>query len=178
MASNKKSSRQLANREIRFPYVRLIVADGAQFGIIPTKEAREKATNSNLDLVCVSPNADPPVCKIIDLGKLKYEQKKKYKENVKKSRETRVLLKEMVFKPQIEEHDFNIKLNKIQKFLDAGNKVKITVRFRGRELSFKDQGFALVERVTERVQAEWDQKPSFLGRHLIGILKPSDISPR
>ncbi len=174
MASNKKSSRQLANNEIRFPYVRLIGADGAQFGIIPTKEARTKAIDSNLDLVCVSPNADPPVCKIIDLGKLKYEQKKKYKENVKKSRETRVTLKEMVFKPQIDEHDFNIKLNKIQKFLDAGNKVKITVRFRGRELSFKDQGFALVEKVTEQIQADWDQTPSFLGRHLIGILKPNN----
>ena len=174
MASNKKSSRQLANNEIRFPYVRLIGADGAQFGIIPTKEARTKAIDSNLDLVCVSPNADPPVCKIIDLGKLKYEQKKKYKENVKKSRDTRVTLKEMVFKPQIDEHDFNIKLNKIQKFLNAGNKVKITVRFRGRELSFKDQGFALVEKVTKQVQADWDQKPSFLGRHLIGILKPNN----
>ncbi len=174
MASRKKSSRQLANNEIRFPYVRLIGADGAQFGIIPTKEARTKAIDSNLDLVCVSPNADPPVCKIIDLGKLKYEQKKKYKENVKKSRETRVTLKEMVFKPQIDEHDFNIKLNKIQKFLDAGNKVKITVRFRGRELSFKDQGFALVEKVTEQIQADWDQTPSFLGRHLIGILKPNN----
>ena len=80
MTSNKKkSSRQLANHEIRSPYVRLIGADGAQFGIIPTKEAREKATDSNLDLVCVSPNADPPVCKIIDLGKFKYAQKKKYK---------------------------------------------------------------------------------------------------
>ena len=174
MASRKKSSRQLANNEIRFPYVRLIGADGAQFGIIPTKEARTKAIDSNLDLVCVSPNADPPVCKIIDLGKLKYEQKKKYKENVKKSRDTRVTLKEMVFKPQIDEHDFNIKLNKIQKFLDAGNKVKITVRFRGRELSFKDQGFALVEKVTEQIQADWDQTPSFLGRHLIGILKPNN----
>ncbi len=174
MASRKKSLRQLANNEIRFPYVRLIGADGAQFGIIPTKEARTKAIDSNLDLVCVSPNADPPVCKIIDLGKLKYEQKKKYKENVKKSRDTRVTLKEMVFKPQIDEHDFNIKLNKIQKFLDAGNKVKITVRFRGRELSFKDQGFALVEKVTEQIQADWDQTPSFLGRHLIGILKPNN----
>ena len=174
MASRKKSSRQLANNEIRFPYVRLIGADGAQFGIIPTKVARTKAIDSNLDLVCVSPNADPPVCKIVDLGKLKYEQKKKYKENVKKSRETRVTLKEMVFKPQIDEHDFNIKLNKIQKFLNAGNKVKITVRFRGRELSFKDQGFALVEKVTKQVQADWDQKPSFLGRHLIGILKPNN----
>ena len=174
MASNKKSSRQLANNEIRFPYVRLIGADGAQFGIIPTKEAHTKAIDSNLDLVCVSPNADPPVCKIIDLGKLKYEQKKKYKENVKKSRETRVTLKEMVFKPQIDEHDFNIKLNKIQKFLNAGNKVKITVRFRGRELSFKDQGFALVEKITKQIQADWDQTPSFLGRHLIGILKPNN----
>ena len=174
MASRKRSARQLANNEIRFPYVRLIGADGAQFGIIPTKEAHTKAIDSNLDLVCVSPNADPPVCKIIDLGKLKYEQKKKYKENVKKSRETRVTLKEMVFKPQIDEHDFNIKLNKIQKFLDAGNKVKITVRFRGRELSFKDQGFALVEKVTKQIQADWDQTPSFLGRHLIGILKPNN----
>ena len=174
MASRKKSLRQLANNEIRFPYVRLIGADGAQFGIIPTKEARTKAIDSNLDLVCVSPNADPPVCKIIDLGKLKYEQKKKYKENVKKSRDTRVTLKEMVFKPQIDEHDFNIKLNKIQKFLDAGNKVKITVRFRGRELSFKDQGFALVEKITKQIQADWDQTPSFLGRHLIGILKPNN----
>ena len=174
MASRKKSSRLFANLEFRFPYVRLIGADGAQFGIMPTKEARTKAIDSNLDLVCVSPNADPPVCKIVDLGKLKYEQKKKYKENVKKSRETRVTLKEMVFKPQIDEHDFNIKLNKIQKFLNAGNKVKITVRFRGRELSFKDQGFALVEKVTKQVQADWDQKPSFLGRHLIGILKPNN----
>ena len=89
MTNKKNSSRQLANREIRFPYVRLIGADGAQFGIVPTKEAREKATNSNLDLVCVSPNADPPVCKIIDLGKLKYEQKKKHKENVKKCNKER-----------------------------------------------------------------------------------------
>jgi len=80
----------------------------------------------------------------------------------------------MVFKPQIDEHDFNIKLNKIQKFLDAGNKVKITVRFRGRELSFKDQGFALVEKITKQIQADWDQTPSFLGRHLIGILKPNN----
>ena len=93
MASRKKSSRQLANNEIRFPYVRLIGADGAQFGIIPTKEARTKAIDSNLDLVCVSPNADPPVCKIIDLGKLKYEQKKKYKEKRASAKEASDFLK-------------------------------------------------------------------------------------
>lgn len=126
-------SDQLINEQIREKEVRLIGADGEQLGIMSSKEAYEKALELELDLVMVSPGAKPPVCRIIDYGKFRYEKARKEKEAKKKQKT--VELKEIRMSPNIDSNDLNTKLNSARKFLSKGNRVKITLRFRGRELS-------------------------------------------
>lgn len=163
------------NESIRASQVRLIGVDGEQIGIISTKEALSRARISGLDLVAISGQAKPPVCKILDYGKFKYEQSKKQKDAAKKSREARVELKELYFRPGTDTHDVDIKLRKAMKFLADGNKVKFTVRFKGRENARKEQGRVLLAQILERLGEE--VKPEHpikdVGRTVMVVVAPN-----
>ncbi|MFN0065365.1 MAG: translation initiation factor IF-3, partial [Chlamydiales bacterium] len=132
------------NRQIRVPNVRVIGADGAQIGIISTREALLLAQEAQLDLVEVAPNASPPVCKIIDYGKFRYDQTKRERESKKAQHQVKV--KEIKLKPNIDEHDFQTKLKRARQFLEKGNKVKVTCMFRGREMAYPELGKKVVQR--------------------------------
>ena len=161
------------NDLIRVREVRLIDAEGNQLGIIPTPEAMEMAREAGIDLVEIAPNAKPPVCKILDYGKYKFEQEKKIKESRKKQKLLK--LKEIRMQPKIEKHDLGFKSKHVQEFLDEGNKVKVTVRFRGRELAHTELGRGVLERVTENLDDgsfSVDRKPQMEGRFMSMILAP------
>jgi len=160
------------NREIRAKEVRVIDPEGKQLGILPVFEALRLATNYELDLVEVSPKSEPPVCRIMDYGKFKYQQSKKAHDAKKK--QAVVHIKEVKMRPKTEEHDFQFKLRHIERFLKEGNKTKITVVFRGRELAHPDLGKNMLARITEEAK-EWgkvEQSPKFEGRNFIMILAP------
>lgn len=152
--------------------MRLIGPDGEQLGIVPIKEALERAQTLDLDLVEVSPNSRPPVCRILDYGKFKYEQSKK--EKLAKKRQHNYQLKEMRYRPKIDEHDYLFKLRHVREFLKSGNKVRTFVMFRGRELAYTDRGKELLERVAEDNAdiAQVDSPPKREGRHMSMILGP------
>lgn len=152
--------------------MRLIDQDGNQVGIVSTLEAINKALLAGLDLVEISPNSSPPVCKILDFGKFKYEKQKQDKLNRKNQQVINV--KEIRIRPNTDQHDLVTKLNKGQKFLRKGDKLKITVMFRGRELGRTDLGMALLDKVVEILSqvSTVDQKPSIEGRRLSVVLSP------
>ncbi len=160
------------NRRIRVPEVRLIGADGAQLGLFITSEALKRAETEGLDLVEIAPTAKPPVCKIMDYGKHKYEQSKK-KQQAKKQQSV-VHLKEIKMRPSTDEHDFQVKLKHVKRFLEDGDRVKITIRFRGREMAHKELGQQRMERVMEEVKelAEIFQAPQMEGRMMHMLLQP------
>lgn len=161
------------NRRIRIPEVRLIASDGNQLGVVRLEEALRLAQEVDLDLVEISPTANPPVCKIMDYGKYKYLQKKK--EHEAKKRQTVVHLKEVKMRPMTDEHDFQFKMRHVQRFLEEGNKAKVTVVFRGRELEHKSHGRALMDRVLETMKgkATVESPPMMEGRAMIMILAPA-----
>ena len=152
--------------------MRLIGADGEQLGIVPINEAQERARSSDLDLVEVSPNSRPPVCRIMDYGKFKYEQAKKDK--LAKKRQHSFQLKEMRYRPKIDEHDYQFKLRHVRDFLESGSKVRAFVMFRGRELAYTDRGKELLERVAEDCSdiSQVDVPPKREGRHMSMIIGP------
>jgi len=160
------------NQKIRAREVRVIDPDGKQIGIIPTPKALEAAAEAGLDLVEVSPNANPPVCKIMDYGRYRYEQTKK-KQEAKKKQST-FQLKEIKVRPKTGEHDLQVKIGHIKKFLEKKDKVKVTVMFRGREITLSELGMAVLERVVEETKelAMLEQEPKFEGRILVMILAP------
>jgi len=160
------------NERIRVREVRLIDESGNQRGIIPTIEALKIARESGLDLVEVAPSANPPVCKILDYGKYKFEQEKKDKESKKKQKQ--IKLKEIRMQPKIDDHDLDFKTNHIKKFLEAGNKVKVTVRFRGRELAHLDRGEMVLNKVLEHLGDSFnvEKSPHMEGRFMSMILSP------
>ncbi len=160
------------NRAIRVPDVRVINDDGQQLGVMPTDAARDIAGRMGMDLVEVSPNAQPPVCKIMDYGRFKYEQKKK--EATAKKQQHQSQLKEVKFRPRIDDHDLEFKLKRARRFLVDGDKVKATVMFRGREIVHTDIGRALLERVTEELAsvAKAESRPQMEGRMLTTIFAP------
>ena len=165
------------NREIRAREVRVIDPEGKQLGVLPLVEALRAATNFELDLVEVSPKSEPPVCRIMDYGKFKYQQSKKAHDARKK--QTVVHLKEVKLRPKTEEHDFQFKVRHIERFIKEGNKTKITVVFRGRELAHPDLGRNMLNRVTEETK-EWakvEQPPKFEGRNFVMILSPLAQKP-
>jgi translation initiation factor IF-3 len=168
----KKQETIRVNSRIRAPQVRVIDTDGSQVGIMPTREAVEKAYEKGLDLVEVSPNAKPPVCRILDFGKYKYEQSKKAK--AAKKKQHTVQLKEMRYRPKIEEHDYNFKTKHVKEFLLQGYKVKVFVEFRGREMAHIEFGKKIMERLQEDLSevAVVEQKPKMEGRNLIMIVMP------
>ncbi len=162
----------IINDKIRSNEVRLIAQDGDQLGVKSTKEALEMAERVNLDLVLVAPKAKPPVARIMDYGKYKYEQQKKEKEARKKQKVINV--KEIRLSPTIEEHDFNTKLNHARKFLAKEDKVKVSIRFRGRAITHKEIGQKVLEDFAKECQdvATVEQKPKMEGRSMFLMLAP------
>ncbi|MCI8478023.1 MAG: translation initiation factor IF-3 [Oscillospiraceae bacterium] len=160
------------NEEIRDREVRLVSASGEQLGIMSAREALEKAVALDLDLVKISPTATPPVCKLMDYGKFKFEQTKREKE-AKKNQHV-VEIKEVRMSPGIDVNDFNVKLRNAQKFLSEGNRVKVTVRFRGREMAHTDIGRGLLLKFAEECSevATLDKDPKLDGRHMSIFLSP------
>lgn len=158
------------NDYIRAPKVRVVTDNGDQLGVMSSREAVAKAKSIGLDLVEITANSDPPVCKICDYGKYKYEQSKLKKNKPKTSSK----LKEVKFRVRTEEHDYNLKCSRIEKFLDEGNKVKVQLQFRGRENAHKDLGFVVLERVAEDLKSmgQLDQKPRLAGRAVSMLLSP------
>lgn len=160
------------NEEIRAKEVRLVGPEGEQIGIKPFREAMQMAIDANLDLVNVAPQAKPPVCRIMDYGKFRYEQQKKEKEARKNQKI--VDLKEVWFRANIEEHDYQTKFRNVVKFLNEGDKVKCSVRFRGREITHAKLGQKILERVANEVAeiCVVERMPKLEGRSMIMILAP------
>ncbi len=150
----------------------LITDEGDQIGVIDIREALEMAEKRDLDLVEVAPNAVPPVCKIMNYGKYVYRQQKREKKNKKK--QTSSPLKEMRFRPRIDEHDIMTKVNKIIEFVENGSKVKLTVMFRGREMAHKDMGVDTLEKILDKLSdvADIDNEPTMVGRFLSVYVVP------
>jgi translation initiation factor IF-3 len=167
-----RSSKININRNIRAKEVRVIDPDGNQIGVIPTYKAIAVANDFGLDLVEVSPNANPPVCKIMDYGRYKYEQTKK-KQEAKKKQAT-FQLKEIKLRPKTDEHDLKTKIGHIKKFIERKDKVKVTVIFRGREIALSQLGRNLLERVVQETEeiSSVEQQPKFEGRTMIMVLSP------
>lgn len=160
------------NEQIRVRQVRLIDAEGQQQGIVDTRDALRQARDANLDLVMVGENARPPVAKLLNYGKFRYEQQQQAKEQRKRSRQQE--LKSIKFRVKIDEHDYNTKVNHIKRFLKAGHKVKVTIMFRGRERSHPELGRALLHRAAEDVTGLGivDSSPSLAGMDMNMILSP------
>ena len=160
------------NERIRAREVQVISSDGKNLGTLSTKEAINIAKQEGLDLIEISPNANPPVCKIIDIGKYKYDQQKKAHKAKKKQRVMN--LKEIKLRPVTEIHDYNFKIKNAQKFLTKGDKVKFTVQFRGREMQHTNLGYELMQRITNDTASlgKIEVKPKFEGRQIIMIIQP------
>lgn len=161
------------NRRIRAKEVRLVGEKGEQLGIMPLPQALEVAKKHNLDLVEVAPNSTPPVCRLLDYGKYKYEQAKKERE-IRKSQKV-PLLREVRLRPKIDNHDLEAKTRLARKLLDGGDKVKVTVMFRGREITHPEIGWKLLQRVVESLQgvASLERRPMMDGRRMLIILSPA-----
>lgn len=160
------------NREIRVPTVQLIDAEGQNRGPTPIQDAMQLAEEAGLDLVEIVPNANPPVCKILDYGKFRFTEQKKAAEARK--RQKIVEVKEIKLRPGIDDHDYDVKMKAMRRFFIEGDKVKITLRFRGREMAHQDIGYRLLEKVKqETVQiAKVEAEPSMEGRQMVMILSP------
>ncbi len=161
-----------ANREIRLPRIQLINEEGENLGIVPTDEALKMAEEAGLDLVEISPNSEPPVCKILDLGKLKYANQKKAAEARKKQKI--VEIKEIKMRPNIDTHDYEVKMKAMNRFFEEGDKVKVTLRFRGREMAHMELGMKLLMQVKEDTVeiAKVEAEPKLEGRQMMMVLAP------
>ncbi|UTO28441.1 translation initiation factor IF-3 [Bartonella harrusi] len=159
-----------SNQDIRVPRVQLINDEGQHQGIVSIQEALAMAAEAGLDLVEIVPNAEPPVCKIIDLGKLKYQTQKKAAETRKKQKV--IEIKEIKMRPNVDVHDYGVKLKAIHRFIGNGDKVKITLRFRGREMAHQDLGLKLLQRVKEDTSeiAKIESEPKLEGRQMMMVI--------
>lgn len=160
------------NERIRAPEIRLIGAEGENVGVVTPARAMEMAADAGLDLVEISPNANPPVCKIMDFGKFKYEQQKRESEARKKQKIIEV--KEVKFRPNTDTHDYEVKMRNVFRFLESGDKVKVTLRFRGREMAHQNLGRELLERVAEDIKevGKIENMPKMEGRQMIMMIGP------
>jgi translation initiation factor IF-3 len=160
------------NEEIRVREVQLIDNTGANHGVVDIQKALDMATAAGLDLVEIAPNSVPPVCKILDFGKYKYQAQKKAAEARKKQKV--VEIKELKFRPMIDDHDYAVKMRSMQRFFEEGDKVKVTLRFRGREMAHQELGFKLLDRVKGDTAslAKVEQEPRFEGRQMVMVLAP------
>ena len=161
-----------SNKEIRIPRVQLIDAEGNNQGSVPTDQALRMAEEAGLDLVEISPNAEPPVCKILDLGKLKYATQKKAAEARKKQKV--IEIKEIKMRPNIDTHDYDVKMKAMNRFFDEGDKVKVTLKFRGREMAHQELGMKLLLQVKEDTLAiaKVEAEPKLEGRQMMMVLSP------
>lgn len=161
------------NRQIRADKIRVVSESGEQLGILTVREALTKAETAGLDLVEIAPNAKPPVCKIINYGKFRYDQTKREKESRKLQHQVRV--KEVKLKPNIDVHDFNTKLKRARDFIEKGNKVRITCMFRGREMLHMDLGYGLVKKFCEELKdvSSIEAPTKQMGRSITTVLAPS-----
>ncbi len=160
------------NRDIDAPRVRLIDHAGEQVGIVTIDEAMRRASDVSLDLVEIAPLADPPVCKVLDVGKLKYQEQKKRSEARKKQKT--IEIKEIKIRPNIDHHDYDVKMRSAKRFIEDGDKVKVTLRFRGRELAHQELGARVLERIKEELDivAKVEQMPKMEGRQMVMVVAP------
>tara|TARA_Y100001970_G_scaffold293993_1_gene445455 strand:+ start:10050 stop:10589 length:540 start_codon:yes stop_codon:yes gene_type:complete len=171
----KKDSGPRTNEQITASEVRVISSTGKQLGIISIREALIHAEDEGFDLVEVSPDANPPVCKIIDYGKLKYREQKSRKESKKKQKTIEV--KEIKIRPGIDKHDYQVKIKALSKFIAGGNKVKVSMRFKGREIEHQHIGKEVLKKLTEEVAeyAKVEVEPKFEGKQIMMILVPQTL---
>jgi translation initiation factor IF-3 len=160
------------NEQINIPEVRLIDENGENVGVVSRDDALRRAEEAGLDLVEISPHAAPPVCKILDYGRYKYEDQKKKAEARKKQKVIDV--KEIKMRPNIDQHDYDVKMRSIHRFIEEGDKVKVTLRFRGREMAHQDLGLKVLNRVRDQLEelAKVEQFPKLEGRQMIMVLAP------
>ncbi|MFC0199134.1 translation initiation factor IF-3 [Paracoccus rhizosphaerae] len=160
------------NERIRVAEIRLIGPEGENVGVVPPSVGLQMAQDAGLDLVEISPNATPPVCKVMDLGKFKYEQQKREAEARKKQKIIEV--KEIKFRPGTDTHDYDVKMRSVMKFLEGGDKVKVTLRFRGREMAHQDLGLELLNRVKDDVgeAGKVESMPKLEGRQMVMMISP------
>ena len=160
------------NEEIRSVQVRLIDQDGEMQGVMSARDAMLRAFSVGLDLLEISPNADPPVCKILDFGKYKYELQKKRNEAKKKQKV--IEIKEIKVRPNIDENDYQVKMRAMKSFIEDGDKVKVTLRFRGREMAHQDIGIRVLERIRAELETETkvEQMPRLENRQMVMVLSP------
>ncbi|MBO6008777.1 MULTISPECIES: translation initiation factor IF-3 [unclassified Ruminobacter] len=180
MNNVKKTGKQAANKtringEIRYREVRLIGLDGEALGIMSSSEALNKATEAGVDLVEISPNAEPPVCRIMDYGKFLYEKSKAQKEQKKKQKQVQV--KEIKFRPATDEGDYQVKLRNLIRFLEDGDKAKVTMRYRGREIAHQDIGLDVMKRIEKELCVDRDlavveSASKMEGRQAVMVLSP------
>lgn len=168
---NRKDEHR-TNENIKEKEVRLIGSEGEQIGVVSIADALERASDAGLDLVEISPNVAPPVCKVMDYGKFKFQQQKKASEAKKKQHV--VVVKEISIRAGTEEHDYQIKLRKMREFIEKGNKVKVNLRFRGREMAHQDLGVQMMQRIMADMEeiAKIDSKPRLEGRQMNMMMSP------
>jgi translation initiation factor IF-3 len=171
-APEREQSGPRMNEAIRAREVRLIDENGQNVGVVSKQDAQDRATAAGLDLVEISPDADPPVAKILDYGKFKYQEQKKAAEARK--RQKIVEIKEIKMRPSIDDHDYDVKMRLMRRFFDEGDKVKITLRFRGRELAHQELGYQLLQRVKTDIEgtAKVEAEPRLEGRQMVMVLAP------
>jgi translation initiation factor IF-3 len=167
------AKQQKLNEDITYGQVRLVSDSGEQLGILSAIEAREVAAERGMDLVEIAPNAEPPVCRLMDYGKFLYANAKKKQESKKKQKQ--ITVKEIKFRPGTDTGDYDIKVRNLTKFLEAGNKVKVTLRFRGREMAHQELGMEMLQRVEEDLKEIGivEQMPKMDGRQMVMVLAPA-----
>ena len=171
-AQQREPSGPRINDAIRAREVRLIDQDGQNVGVVQRQDAADRATAAGLDLVEISPDAEPPVCKIMDFGKFKYQEQKKAAEARKKQKI--VEIKEIKLRPNIDDHDYDVKMKSIKRFFEEGDKVKVTLRFRGREMAHQSLGMEVLRRVKADLEtiSKVEAEPRFEGRQMVMVLAP------
>ncbi|MFU8831587.1 MAG: translation initiation factor IF-3 [Wenzhouxiangella sp.] len=169
MASDKKTRR---NEDISAPNVRVVGSEGDQIGVMAIRDALARAQEEGMDLVEIAPQAEPPVCRIMDWGKFRFETSKKAQASKKKQKQ--VQIKEIKFRPGTDDHDYDVKMRNLKRFIDEGNKVKVTLRFRGREMAHQELGRDLLQRVEKDMSDEItvEQYPRMEGRQMVMMLSP------
>lgn len=162
---------------IKHPKVRLILEDGTQYGVVSSEEALKIAIERGYDLVEISPDANPPVCKVMDHGKYKFEKIKREKEARKKQKQHQIDIKELKIRPKIDDHDYNVKIKHIKRFLEEGDKVKITIKYKGRERMYQEHGIRLIKKILEDVRDYCIVEKEFveIGKPQLVILAPINM---
>lgn len=171
---NRQEDQHRVNYQIKVPQVR-VIREEEQLGVMPTEQARKLAMEEGMDLVEIAPTAKPPVCRIMDYGRYKYEQKLKLKENAKRQRESQIQLKEIRLRPCIADHDTEVKINQAKKFIEEGCRVQFNLQFKGhREMSHKEQGFQVIQKVVNALEpfATLEKTPCMEGNRIVCFFTP------